>query len=255
MSARLFQRVVPQAVQRRARRKLSTTTTTPAKDEGWSLTTTLAIAVASIVVPSGIGISSLRSDPELRDSVRIKFPEGYNLLETILPEGSLIDVTMADLLATKNDWPLEHDLPWGEGYDEDLPPRKAIVTTKRGTKFTVDLMATDCGQSIVTKIIPLGASFDDSVLDVQFLASGNTESSLSSAMAQVRKDRAPVDGLSYKELQDKLDQVREVEQRMKVDKEVWRQMGPSGVGKVNEMEKELMNILREKKELKLLMKS
>ena len=239
---------------RRPRRQL-TTTATPSTEtkEGWSLTTKLAIAVASIAVPTGISVSSLRSDPELRDSVRIKFPEAYDFLAALVP-GGIVGVTMVEIMAKRNDWPSEHDLPWGEGYTEDFSPRQAIVTTKRGTKFTVELAATDCNQSIIRKIIPQGASFDDNVLDVQFVNAGEGESSLSSAMAQVRNDRAPKEGLSYAELKEKLREVREIEQRVKVDREVWVQMGPNGVGKVQEMELELMNIQNEKSQLKALMK-
>jgi hypothetical protein len=253
LSTNILQRMVPQTFRRCAKRKLGTSSVKGDEKEGWSLTTKLAIAVATVVVPTSITVSTLRSDPELRNDIQVKFPEVYDVLATIIP-GGVEGVTMAEVLAKRNDWPLEHELPWGEGYDENIPPRNAIVTTKRGTKFTVDLIATDCGQSIIEKVIPLGASFDDSVLDVQFVKSVESGSAFSSAMLLDRESRAPVEGLNYSELKEKLNQVREIEQRMKVDFEVWRQMGPNGMGKVSELTQELLNIENEKINIKNLMK-
>jgi hypothetical protein len=224
------------------------------KDEGWSLTTKLGVAFASVVVPTVLGVTQLRSDPELRDEVRLKFPELYGLLHSIVP-GGVEDVTMAQLLAKKNDWPYEHELPWGEGYDEDIPPRTAIVTTKRGSKFTVELVATDCNKGIINKAIPFGASFDDEVLDVQFVNNGEHQSHLSSAMAEQRKARtSATDAMSKAELQEQLHQVRQAEHKMKVDKKVWENMGQSGVGKVTELARELQNFEKEKIQLKALIK-
>lgn len=241
-------------------RHLTTTATKPSggDKDGWSLTAKLAIAAASVVVPTGIAVSFLRSDPELRADVQLKFPEAYGLAHTMIP-GGLEDVTMAQVLALKNDWPLEHELPWGEGYDEDFPPRSAVVTTKRGTKFTVELVATDQGSKIIEKLVPAGASFDDEVLDVQFVstASGSSQtlqSSLSAGMEQERNKREGMSkGMTKEQLRQRLEEVRDIERRMKVDREVWANMGPNGIGKVQEYDQELWNVEKEKVEIKKLL--
>ena len=231
---------------RTGRRQLSTTPAT--KDESWTLTTKLGILVAAIVAPTGIMVVNLRSDPELRDTIRIEYPTCYDTLHTVIP-GGIEGVTKAELLAKKNDWPLEYELPWGEGYDEDIPPRKAIVTTKRGAKFTVELVSTDINSTIIPKIIPFGASFDDQVLDVQFSNDGQN-SMMTTAMTEQREARAPVEGMTKAELKQRLVSVREAERQMKVDRQVWANMGANGIGKVTELDRELYNIDKEKSELK-----
>lgn len=237
-------------------RQLTTTATKPSggDKDGWSLNAKLALAAAFVVVPTGISVSVLRSDPELRADMQLKYPEVYGLAHNMIP-GGLEDVTMAQVLAKKNDWPLEHELPWGEGYDEDFPPRTAVVTTKRGTKFTVELVATDQSNTIIPKLIPAGASYDDEVLDVQFVStasSGNQapQSSLSAGMEQQRNARVAKEGMTKEQLRQRLEEVRDIERRMKVDREVWANMGPNGIGKVQEYDQELWNVENEKVQIK-----
>ena len=102
--------------------KAGESTSTPTK---WYV----AGGVLAVAAPSYVVVSSLQSDPEMREQVQINYPDFYEFLHGVVP-GGLEVVTYASIRASKSDWLEAHELPWGEGYDEDIPNVRATVITK-----------------------------------------------------------------------------------------------------------------------------
>ena len=82
------------------------------KDGGVSMKWILAGGVLAIGLPSYTLVSSLQSNPELREQVQLNYPEFYQAIDGIAP-GWLEVVTYASIRASQSDWLDAHELPWG----------------------------------------------------------------------------------------------------------------------------------------------
>ena len=222
----------------------------PAKaaDAGWSPLAKVGAVAAALAAPCLVGVNALRNDPELRVQVNADYPEAYAFLKQTVP-GGIETITMEDLRTS--DWPEDHELPWGEGYTEDLPEQTAVVTTRRGARFTVTLSATDAGQAIINKCARQGAALDDEVMDVSFVKEAGSDGYLEEAMQSTRAaQQEDLSTMSREQLQERLRRLRQMEHDMKVDRTVWEKMGASGVTKVQQATNELARLLQDKVQVK-----
>ena len=222
--------------------KAGESTSTPTK---WYV----AGGVLAVAAPSYVVVSSLQSDPEMREQVQINYPDFYEFLHGVVP-GGLEVVTYASIRASKSDWLEAHELPWGEGYDEDIPNVRATVITKRGSRYTgVDLCATDSAKSIIAKIVPLGAQIDDEVIDVKFEETGDANFGQANVEAMV--------GLTENMTPAQLAEAVEFLQRQKVECEIqqatWQSKGTVGKIKAQEMANRAQVFDREINRIKALM--
>ena len=193
----------------------------------------LAGGVLAIGLPSYTLVSSLQSNPELREQVQLNYPEFYQAIDGIAP-GWLEVVTYASIRASQSDWLDAHELPWGEGYDENIPNVVATIITKRGSRYTgVELTPTDSGKSIIEKIIPLGAQIDDEVIDVKFEDANNS----SFGRLDVEAMTGLTDNMSQDQLKETLDFLSKAKAECEVQGATWMGKGTVGQIKAQEMAK------------------
>ena len=209
----------------------------------------VAGGLVAIGAPSYLVVSRLQNDPELREHVQLEYPDFYNFLDGMVP-GGLEVVTYASIRAEQSDWLEAHELPWGEGYDENIPDMRATIITKRGSRYTgVELSATDSASAIITKIIPLGAQIDDEVIDVKFEEAGGSFShSEIEAMIGLTENMTPT------QLAKALEILRQQKLECEVQEATWRGKGTLGKIKAQEMAKKVLVFEREMDRIKSLMK-
>ena len=215
------------------RRRFSQQAKQSDKEGGLSTKLIVAGGVLAIALPSYTIVSSLQSNPEMREQVQLNYPEFYAAVDGIVP-GGLEVVTYASIRASQSDWLDTHELPWGEGYNENIPNVIATIITKRGSRYTgVELSPTDCGKSILEKIIPLGAQIDDEVIDVRF------EDAADSSFSQldVAAMTGLTDNMSQDQLKETIDFLRKAKVECEVQEATWRGKGTVGQIKAQEMAK------------------
>ena len=183
----------------------------------------------------------------------MNYPEAYQFLDSIVP-GGLEIVKFQDTRLNQNEWPEEWELPLGDGLVREGPNRFAHVTTKRGTRFTLELTMQDTTATIMPKLISQGASVDDSILDVTFVKSASTDSYLQEAVEEQRETQ-DFHSMSSEQLRAAMAQLRGRESAMKVDMQVWQNMGSGGSVKAEQSRRELERIEAEKVLIKQILKT
>lgn len=210
----------------------------------------VAGGLLAVGVPGYTVVSTLQSDPEMREQVQLDYPDFYAALDGVVP-GGLEVVTYASLRAAKSDWLDAHEQPWGEGYDEDIPNVRAVVITKRGSRYTgVELCATDSTRAILQKIIPLGAQVDDEVIDVQFEEAAETAAF---GQTEVEAMVGLTDNMTRAQLAEALEFLRQQKVECDVQEATWRGKGTVGEIKAKEMAKKAHVFEMEMERIKSLM--
>jgi hypothetical protein len=210
----------------------------------------VAGGLLAVGVPGYAVVSALQSDPEMREQVQLDYPDFYAALDGMVP-GGLEVVTYASMRAAQSDWLDAHEQPWGEGYDEDIPNVRAVVITKRGSRYTgVELCATDSTRAILQKIIPLGAQVDDEVIDVQFEEAGGTAAF---GQTEVEAMVGLTDDMTPAQLAEALEFLRQQKVECDVQEATWRGKGTVGEIKAKEMAKKAHMFEMEIERIKSLM--